>query len=223
MKMRLILVVLVIGLLACESAPPDEYSKAEQVLEFAYLKLVLNEQEKEKGYYARCRSNEFDTRHFIRCDINYPLYPHKGLWEVEIVNGKPVWYAINGKARGVLDAHFRNYPSEFKEHPRPNIIDIEALLENFEGANKPVVMKDVIEANKLISEEELSVYCAYKKDSDNLTSQANHLKLLPASEKRERWINPKLAALQKKYFATKGMNYDDLAVKFIKAQFRCPR
>lgn len=194
------LFVAITVLCAC-TANADEYQNAVDEITLAYL----NGFQKPKHSAISCGHKEIDQRQFIRCQlIGIGRDANLGVYEV-VGNDKPIFYAINGKAMSSIEA--LSFEPNFKKHPSPAEIDIPALLEDFEGATKPVIIQSVVAAKALMSDQELSLWCNYTKEADALSRKADRLKLKEGSEKRKKWIDKKFTALQKQHFTDKGMTH----------------
>lgn len=214
--MRKFIMALIAIVIASGCSGGGEYKEAEDIITLAYLDQV---NPNGSGGPVSCRHKEIESKQFILCEFENHGYRHRGLWEVQKDGSKFVFYALNGKALTALE-RLRSYP-DFRTHPQPQMIDISAALDVFDGKSKSVIRTDVVAASQNLTEMERNTYCAYYKEKSQLTIEANKLFSDPISEDRRNWIEPKILALQKKYFSDNGLEYRSVFAKVLEAQAQC--
>jgi hypothetical protein len=110
------------------------YQKAVDEITTAYVMKVNI-----PGRAVVCDHKELQARQFIFCKLkSLDGEANLGVWEV-VGKDNPLFYALNGKAITALDT--LSLGANFLRHPSPAKLDISAIIEDFAGANKPVIFK----------------------------------------------------------------------------------
>lgn len=111
------------------SGPSDPVAKQGfEALELAYVIKV----KPQDAAFTKCAYRFLENRHVVRCGISYgsPELAQKGFWEIDISSGKPIAYALNGKALSALGRIGES--NEFKSgvgRPSLNIENAEIAFE----------------------------------------------------------------------------------------------
>lgn len=164
-----------------------------------------------------CQSKVVQNSEFVLCSYGDGQWPHRGLWMVD--GGR--YYALNGKALSALEKLKSN--SSFSTLPSRVTVDVSGVMRTFEGGEVDSKLVSESSENE-VSKSEVDAYCAYSKEKDLLTIQANSRFGAdnPLSEKRAEWIEPKIMDLRKKHFEQKGMQYFSVFEKVTGAGVTCP-
>jgi hypothetical protein len=198
---------------------PDSFDreKAEDIITLAYLNHVP---QAAKAPFVSCKHKSIESKHFILCYYDNSFKGgHKALWEVTSESGKLSFLALNGSALSDLD----HLPfSDAHKHQNPLQFDISAILDRFDGKESKPITTNAADERKNLTNRELDLYCAYLHQKNQLSSRADKLFPNPASPEREKWIEPQIFALQKRYFTDNGFEHSQVMTKVLAAKARCP-
>lgn len=169
------------------------------------------------GSNLDCRSRVAQDHEFVRCAFETGRVPHQSLWLIE----GDRFYALNGTALSVLDKVRQTAPVD-RLPPRKQV-DLPAVLGLFEGRAPTGTLVSQVDQDT-VSDQELTAYCAYMRESDALSLEANRRfgAANPLSEARTAWIEPKLLALIEKRFTTQGLDYHAVLGRVLAQRLRCP-
>ncbi|HLD23836.1 MAG TPA: hypothetical protein VJA83_07815 [Sulfuricurvum sp.] len=191
----LIMIVFIIFVVVSCNSDEEGVTKVSEEIESAYAGSMAQK--------ADCVSKIIDGYEFVLCQPT-------DLW-MSSKDGSE-FYALNGKAITRSEKISEFYP-KFKG-TTPQRIDVIPgdILDVFSGESNTTEGLVHVTTEEQVSQSDIDNYCAYEEKRDDLTLQANKLFGMPdmdlaKSDRRAKWIEPKIAELDKAYFESKGTTW----------------